>query len=258
MTIVKDAAAQTVWHPDPGRPVEDGWGDRVANSVFQRFANMADRDTNWVDPPAGALAQTMDHMLLWKWNGVGWEIVGNPPGTIIDLAVDIVPQGYLPCTGVTVPTGTYLRDVLGMTVTPNLIGRSTAGIGNFAQGNAMGTGSFSILQYFGTPNSIVVDHAHVADPPNTGTSHNGDHNHGFYDGHTVPVRNPNSGLGFSVVGNPGHVFWWAYEDLALRTSGGHSHVVDIAAFWTGGASGAQSAANMNFHPLVGVKKLIKV
>lgn len=119
------------------------------------------------------------------------------------------------------------------------------------------------------------DHTHTF---SGSTAAAGQHGHNIGNGEIFPYKAPWNTLGFPIVGNPGNVFWWQYNDTtflhdgnhAHSFSGGtsqnaHSHTVSVPALsggFSGGNSGnttrvGQPGTNRNLPPFTNVTFLIQ-
>jgi hypothetical protein len=83
-----------------------------------------------------------------------------------------------------------------------------------------------------TSSGQSADHSHTVDPPNTGTNHTGDHNHGMVTRQDDYNVSGGSGPSFGADNGP----YTTHGSNYTTTNGGHSHVVDIGAFGSSGAS----------------------
>jgi hypothetical protein len=67
--------SQPVFPPIPGREVLASWGDSVSDAVVQRFGSTALRDSQWPNPPKGAVCTTTNTSppILWCYDGTRWN-----------------------------------------------------------------------------------------------------------------------------------------------------------------------------------------
>ena len=256
MTIAKEALAKTVWHPNPGQPIEDEWGDRVADSVIQHVATIAERDALTVAPNSladGALVMVMyGPPVVFMHLGGSWHIVGTPPGTIIDYhggpdgSTPAVPSGFLLCNGQGVPPASYLNAVLGLTVTPQLAD------GRFTRGATTPIGGSG-----GSPNALPIYHDHAWSGSVSGSNVGvGAHNHGFDANAPLWYNGPVGGFGGWTPGNGGAR---AAEINTWTGTGNGSHNHN----WSGSVSGTRcahghSGTDANLPPYLNVLKCIKL
>jgi microcystin-dependent protein len=178
-----------------------------------------------------------------------------PIGTVVAYGGNSAPPGWHLCNG-SAHESAALQTVLGSPNTPNLQGRFLVGAGTgYAAGSTGGAAEVTLTaaqagaaaHTHGLSVSIAVnshthtipahsvlsrfenqDHAHIADPPATGTYGGGGHEHGV-----VVYEGMGDGDGGRVDTHP------TYQNTVRQVGytnggGGHEHVVDIGGFWSSG------------------------
>ena len=70
---------QPVYPPATLTPITSAWGKAVSDAVIQKFANTADMNTKWPNPPAGSMAVVPSTSRLYIYNGTQWIIHFEPP-----------------------------------------------------------------------------------------------------------------------------------------------------------------------------------
>lgn len=101
--------------PQPGQPVEASWGEAVAESVIQRFADTNERNTDWTNPPDGAVAYTRTDNTLWlRINGTWAPIVtgGAPRAGNVILRAEGALQFGVTDAGQTTHADLALRNLI--------------------------------------------------------------------------------------------------------------------------------------------------
>ena len=184
-----------------------------------------------------------------------------PRGVIVMWhgSVSDIPSGWALCNG-----GTYIAPDGSSVVTPDLRNRFiVAAGGSYSAGNRGGSSNHShsvnipsfSSSYVGnhshwvdppsTSTSSVGNHSHRVDPPSTSTSYVGNHSHS-YSGHTQSSSDMGCNYysyypdGYNdICDNHTH-----YYSGSTNGSGGHSHSVNIGAFWSDGAGGHSHSVNI--------------
>lgn len=252
------ASHPDVYSPEIGKPIEgDPWGKAVAQSVIHHFANAGDRDAAIPNPDPGTFVWIGTWRLVMVWDGTAWAPVGVPPGTIIDIYTLTIPAGYLHCNGQAVPTGTYLRDVLGVTATPALHD------GRFTRGVTTPVGGVG-----GSANAVLVYHSHggATNWDDRDHSHNIQHGHdsgGFNKDEGYGYRSPSGAVnagGWGAAADPNVLGGWYRTTPHVHN--GYTNPANSGGRSTGHLHGVHaegvSAAGANLPPYVDVLKVIKL
>lgn len=181
--------------------------------------------------------------------GVTWMAFGEAPDELKkpkevgigggDIINQIYPVGHIYITNSAINPGILFPGTEWEQVAE---GRAIVGVGDNGQtewtlGQERGSETHTLTE------AQMPRHRHIVDPPNTGTTTNGNHAHTQYVGN---IQSVDGGGGVQVSGNP-QVFGWG-PSRATTTNGNHSHTVNIGAFWSG-YTGSGNAHN-NIQPSI--------
>lgn len=192
----------------------------IAFSFWQYDANSSATD-NFV----GGVVHPAGNMGNGRWLRRGYY--GAPTGTLHMWSTGTAPGGFLICDGSAVSRTTYvtLFGIIGTTFGVG-DGSTTFNLPDFRQRFPLGVAAS------GTGNALAatggsIDHVHTANPPSTGSSTDGSHNHGGATG--APSTNVAATNLTGSAASTTHTH-------SISTDGSHSHTVDIASFDTGTAN----------------------
>jgi len=148
----------------------------------------------------------------------------NPIGTLFMWGTNTAPGGYLLCDGSAVSRTTYseLFAAIGTTFGVG-DGSTTYNVPDFTQRFPLGKASSGTGNTLGSTGG-TIDHLHAANPPSTGSSTDGSHNHGGVTGTPSATVAATNLTGSAASTTHTH---------SISTDGSHSHTVDIASFNTG-------------------------
>src|SRR5690606_4687455 len=107
-----------IWEPTPmpeindvvlGETITTEWGNAIRDRTIQRYATVADRDSEHPNPALGDLAfiEADASHGVWFWNGTRWQGLGADAGDMQPTARDTAPRGWLFCHGQELSRSTY-------------------------------------------------------------------------------------------------------------------------------------------------------
>jgi microcystin-dependent protein len=183
-----------------------------------------------------------------------------PPGIIAPFAGATAPGGWLVADGSAQSRTTFaaLFAIVGTTFgagdgsttfnLPDLRGRVPVGL-DAGQVEFDTRGEVGGAKTHTLSSGEIPAHTHTVDPPSTGTSTDGSHQHSSPDGgnFVTTIVSNNAGLSVAAGGN-------AASSLTAA-AGSHNHSVDIPSFSSG--STGSGAAHNNLQPYMALKYIIK-